>query len=137
MQDWVAKPDEGILNENAGTDINSDDSDDDDNDVDFILKLTGTRIPEAMNDDKSPDTLRQEQMERETIAVKHEVEAYIRDANARGKDLDPLLWWKEKRNNYPRVSWAARKWFLCAQLRRQAKEFFQSVVLSIQPNATE
>ena len=91
MQDWVAKPDEGILNENAGTDINSDDSDDDDNDVDFILKLTGTRIPEAMNDDKSPDTLRQEQMERETIAVKHEVEAYIRDASASGNDLNLLL----------------------------------------------
>ena len=28
----------------------------------------------------------------------------------RGKDLDPLLWWKEKWNNYPRVSLAARKW---------------------------
>ena len=51
-------------------------------------------------------------MEREKIAVKHEVEAYIRDASAGagGKDLDPLLWWKEKRNNYPRVSLAARKW---------------------------
>ncbi len=49
-------------------------------------------------------------MERERIAVKHEVEAYIRDASAGagGNDLDPLLWWKEKRNNYPRVSLAAR-----------------------------
>ena len=36
-------------------------------------------------------------MEREKIAVKHEVEAYIRDASAGagGKDLDPLLWWKK------------------------------------------
>jgi len=59
---------------------------------------------------KSPETLRQEQMEKEKISVKHEVEAYIRGASAGGKDLDPLLWWKEKRNNYPRVSLAARKW---------------------------
>jgi len=36
MYDWVAKPDEGNLNEDAATDINSDDSDSDDNDVDFI-----------------------------------------------------------------------------------------------------
>jgi len=97
MQEWVAKQDEGILNENAGTDINSDDSDDDDNDVDFILQLAGTFIPVATNDDKSTDTQRQEQMERETIAVKHEVEAYVRYASARGNDLDSLLWWKEKR----------------------------------------
>ena len=65
MQDWVAEPDEKILNKNIGTDINSDD----DNDVDFLLKLagTGTRIPEATNDDKSPETLRQEQIEREKL----------------------------------------------------------------------
>jgi len=37
--------------------------------------LAGTYIPEATNDDKSPDTLRQEQMEREKIALKHEKEA--------------------------------------------------------------
>jgi len=38
--------------------------------------------------------------------VRHEVGAHLRDASAGagGKDLDPLLWWKEKRNNYPRVS---------------------------------
>ncbi len=75
MQDWVAKPDEGNLNENAATDINSDDSDGDDNDVGFIWKLAGTCIPEATNDDKSPDTLRQERMERETITLKYEKEA--------------------------------------------------------------
>eukprot|EP00815_Leptocylindrus_aporus_P004812 CAMPEP_0116058570 /NCGR_PEP_ID=MMETSP0322-20121206/5273_1 /TAXON_ID=163516 /ORGANISM="Leptocylindrus danicus var. apora, Strain B651" /LENGTH=250 /DNA_ID=CAMNT_0003542773 /DNA_START=797 /DNA_END=1546 /DNA_ORIENTATION=+ len=75
MQDWVAEPDGEIFN--TGTDINSDDSDED-NDVDFILKLTESRIPKATNNDKSPETRRQDQMERERIAVKHEVEAYIR-----------------------------------------------------------
>jgi len=53
MQDWIAEPDGEILNKHTGTDINSDDSDDD-NDIDFILKLAGTRIPEETNDDKSP-----------------------------------------------------------------------------------
>jgi len=40
---------------------------------------------------KSPDTRRQEEIEKETIAVKHEVEAYIRDASASGNDLNLLL----------------------------------------------
>ena len=75
-----------------------------------MLKLAESRIPKAANYDKSPETLRQEQMEREKIAVKHEVEAYIRNASAGGKNLDPLLWCKEKQNNYPRVSLAVRKW---------------------------
>ena len=60
MQDWVAEPDGEIFN--SGTDINSDDSDEE-NDVDFILKFAGSRIPKAANYDKSPETLRQEQSE--------------------------------------------------------------------------
>lgn len=130
MQDWVAEPEGEIFH--TGIDINSDDSDED-NDVDFILKLTGSRISKATNYDKSPETRRQEQMERENIAVKHEVEAYIRDASAGagGKDLDPLLWWKEKRDNYPRVSLAARKWLSVCSTSTPSERVFQSVVLSI------
>ena len=45
--------------------------------------------------------------------MKHEVEAYIREASARararGNVFNSLLWWKDKRNQYPRVSLAARK----------------------------
>ena len=45
--------------------------------------------------------------------MKHEVEAYIRDASAsagaRGNGFNSLLWWKDKRNQNPRVSLAARK----------------------------
>ena len=64
MQDWVAESDGEIFN--TGTDINSDDSDQH-NDLDFILKLAGSRIPKAANYDKSSETRRQEQMEREKL----------------------------------------------------------------------
>ena len=42
--------------------------------------------------------------------MKHEVQAYIRDASANGDTTDPLLWWRVNRKQYPRISLAARKW---------------------------
>ena len=75
-------------------------------------------------------------MERETIAVKHEVEAYIRDASATGNDLDPLLWWKEKRNNYPRVSLAALKWLSVCSTSTPSERVFSmcGIVNSVNRN---
>ena len=58
----------------------------------------------------SPNSQRQNKIENETIAVKHEVEAYICDASTNGDITDPLLWWRDKWKEYPRVSFAARKW---------------------------
>ena len=89
-------------------DLSSDNSDDDD----FILQWAQSNTPAKQSDvmTSSPNSQRQNKIENETIAVKHEVEVYICDASANGDITDPLLWWRDKRKQYPWVSFAARKW---------------------------
>lgn len=60
--------------------------------------------------------------------MKHEVEAYIREASARararGNVFNSLLWWKDKRNQYPRVSLAARKWLCVCSISTPSERVF-------------
>ena len=100
MRDWKK-----VENDMTVTEMVFENSDDED----FSFMWAGSSTSAGM---KSPNTQIQNDIEKETIAVKHEVEAYIRDASASviGNVLNPLLWWKNKRNQYPRVSLAARKW---------------------------
>jgi len=107
MRDWKK-----IENDVTATDMVYENSDDED--FTFLWAGSSTSAGMSENVTKSPKTQMQNDIEKETIAVKHEVEAYIRGASASasvsGNGLNPLLWWRDKRNQYPRVSLAARKW---------------------------
>ena len=41
--------------------------------------------------------------------VRHEVNAFLIETEI-ANDIDPLMWWKEKRLNFPNVARVARKW---------------------------
>ena len=100
MQDWNAPPAaEEVSYDMKANDSSSDNSDDED----FTLQWAQSNTPAKQSDvmTSSPNSQRQNKIKNETIAVKHEVEAYICDASANGDITDPLLWWRDKRKQYP------------------------------------
>jgi len=74
--------------------------------------------------------------------MKHDVEACIRDASAsvyaKSNYLDPL-WWKDERNQYPRVSLASWKWLsVCTTLAPSVRVFsICGIVNSAKRNRTK
>jgi len=123
MRDWNAPPAaEEVSYDMTANDLSSDNSDDED----FTLQWAQSNTPAKRSDvmTSSPNSQRQNKIENETIAVKHEVEAYICDASANGDITDPLLWWRDKRKQYPRVSFAARKWLSVCSTSTPSKRVF-------------
>jgi len=137
MRDWKK-----IENDVTATDMVYENSDDED--FTFLWAGSSTSAGMSENVTKSPKTQMQNDIEKETIAVKHEVEAYIRGASASasasvsGNGLNPLLWWRDKRNQYPRVSLTARKWLsACATSTPSARVLsICDVVKSAERNRT-
>ena len=93
MRDWNAPP----AAEEVSYDMTAND------DKDFTLQRAQSNTPVKRNDVMTlpPNSQRQNKIKNKTIAVKHEVEAYICDASANGDITDPLLWWRDKRKQYP------------------------------------
>ena len=55
------------------------------------------------------DIVSEEEKEKHRNLVRHEVNAFLIETEI-ANDMDPQMWWKAKRFNFPNVARVARKW---------------------------
>ena len=101
-----------ISQDNSDGSESSKESDDEEDD-EFTFNIEAPRKSKAKKTCEnlltSEHKLTKEEKEKYCSLVKHEVHTFLIDTQTY-KDIDPLIWWKTKRFNYPNVARVARKW---------------------------
>ena len=71
----------------------------------------------------SEKRLTEDDKEKHRNLVRHEVNAFLMETQTLN-DMDPLMWWKAKRFNFPNVARVARKWLSVPATSTPSKRVF-------------